>query len=588
MDRLHGETRSTISKLTAPTSTVVPAVVGSLLCWLAFPPVGWSHLAWVGPVLWLLLVSQEKLPGRRPYRALWLGGFVFWLLAVHWIRLPHPLNYLAWLVLAAYLGVYLPTFVAIARVGVHRLRLPLWLVAPIVWTGLDWFRGHLLTGFLMGSLAHTQVEQTLVIQIADLAGEYGVTFLVMLVAASLTRLLTTLSPSSEPGRPRPRSSEPGRPRPRSPWAGTPRLASRIVPAVIALAATLFYGHTRSSEIEQRERHPGPRIAIVQGTTLAYWKSESDRQQRIMDEHVRLSLEAVKQSREQDGREVDLVIWPETAFRETLFTVEPGYKPQPERGSPVNLTAAHDYLKLLTRKLGTALLVGIDRVHVFPDAQGKPDIRTYNSSVLVDTEGNLVGTYDKMHRVPFGEYIPFADWFPVLYRLTPLTGGIDAGRRPTGLWLDDVLYSPNICYETAVPHLIRRHVAQSDGSVEPHVLVNLTNDAWYWGSSELDMHLACGVFRAVEMRIPLVIAANGGLSGSIDVAGNLRHVTTRQKPTFLIVEVSLPHVPASLYSRWGDWFAILCVLCCVVLAVVGWRGRESSRGPTGVGDDPARC
>jgi apolipoprotein N-acyltransferase len=248
---------------------------------------------------------------------------------------------------------------------------------------------------------------------------------------------------------------------------------------------------------------------------------------------------------------------------------------------------------LTRELGTALLVGIDRVHVFPGAQGKPDIRTYNSSVLVDTEGNLVGTYDKMHRVPFGEYIPFADWFPVLYRLTPLTGGIAAGESPTVLDLDGVIYSVNICYETAVPHLIRRHVAQSADGEKPDVLVNLTNDAWYWGSSELDMHLACGVFRAVEMRIPLVIAANGGLSGSIDVAGNLRHVTTRQKPTFLIVEVSLPHVPTSLYSRWGDWFAILCVLCCIVLAVVGWRGRESSRAPAGVPslkdtDDPARC
>ena len=560
---MDGETRSSISKLTAPASTVVPAVVGSLLCWLAFPPVGWSHLAWVSLVPWLLLVSREKLPGRRPYRALWLGGFVFWLLAVHWIRLPHPLNYLAWLVLAAYLGVYLPTFVAIARVGVHRLRLPLWLVAPIVWTGLDWFRARIFTGFLMGSLAHTQAEQTLVIQIADLAGEYGVTFLVMLVAASLTRLLTTLSPNSEPGRPRPRS----------PWAGTPRLASRIAPAVIALAATLFYGHTRSSEIEQRERHPGPRIALVQGNTLADWKNDPGKQQRIMDEHVRLSLEAVKQSREQDGREVDLVIWPETAFRETLFTVEPGYKPQPERGSPVNLTAAQDYLKLLTRELGTALLVGIDRVRVFPDAQGEPDIRVYNSSVMVDAAGEIIGTYDKMHRVPFGEYIPFADWFPALYRLTPLTGGIAAGRRPAGLWLDDVLYSPNICYETAVPHLIRRHVAQSADGEKPDVLVNLTNDAWYWGSSELDMHLACGVFRAVEMRIPLVIAANGGLSGYVDVAGNLRHVTTRQEPTFLIVDVSLPHIPTSHYSRWGDWFAILCVLCCLVLAVVGWRGRE---------------
>ena len=559
---MDGETRSSISKLIAPTSTVVPAVVGSLLCWLALPPVGWSHLAWVGPMPWLLLVSQEKLPGRRPYRALWLGGFVFWMLAVHWIRLPHPLNYLAWLVLAAYLGVYLPTFVAIARVGVYRLRLPLWLVAPIAWTGLDWFRARLFTGFLMGSLAHTQAEQTLVIQIADLAGEYGVTFLILLVAASLARFLTAL----------------------------PSAPLHLLPAILALTASLIYGHARTTELalQQKSASPGPRIALVQGNTLADWKSDPGRQQRIMDEHVRLSLEAVKQSREQNGREVDLVIWPETAFRETLVTVEPGYTPQPERDPPVNLTAAQDYLKLLTRELGTALLVGIDRVHVFPNTQGEPDYRAYNSSVLVDAEGNLVGTYDKMHRVPFGEYIPAADWFPVLYRLTPLTGGIDAGKRPAGLVLNDVMYSPSICYETAVPHLIRQHVAQSDGSVEPSVLVNLTNDAWYWGSSELDMHLACGVFRAVETRIPLVITANGGLSGYIDVAGNLRHVTTRQEPTFLIVDVSLPHTPASLYSRWGDWFAILCVLCCIVLAVVGWRGRESSRGPAGVGDDPARC
>ena len=565
---MDGETRGSISKLTTPTSTVVPAVVGSLLCWLALPPVGWSLLAWVGPVPWLLLVSQEKLPGRRPYRALWLGGFVFWLLAVHWIRLPHPLNYLAWLVLAAYLGVYLPTFVAIARVGVHRLRLPLWLVAPIAWTGLDWFRGHLLTGFLMGSLAHTQAEQTLVIQIADLAGEYGVTFLILLVAASLSQFL------SERKGPVP----------------VVLAAIPLLPAILALTASLIYGHACTTELTLRQKSasPGPRIALVQGNTLADWKSDPGRQQRIMDEHVRLSLEAVKQSRERDGREVDLVIWPETAFRETLITVEPGYTPQPERDPPVNLTAAQDYLQRLTRELGTALLVGIDRLHVFPDAQGEPDYRAYNSSVLVDAEGNLVGTYDKMHRVPFGEYIPFADWFPALYELTPLTGGIDAGESPTVLELDSAIYSVNICYETAVPHLIRRHVAQSDGSVQPNVLVNLTNDAWYWGSSELDMHLACGVFRAVEMRIPLVIAANGGLSGYIDVVGNLRHVTTRQEPTFLIVEVSLPHVPASLYSRWGDWFAILCVLCCMVLAIVGWRGRESSRGPAGVGDDPARC
>ncbi|MGI9458117.1 MAG: hypothetical protein ACR2NU_16255, partial [Aeoliella sp.] len=131
MEQSQQATRSSFSKLTVPTNTVVPAVVGSVLCWLAFPPVGWSPLAWLGLVPWLLLVQQEKLPGRHPYRALWLGGFLFWLLTVHWIRLPHPANYLAWIALAVYLGVYLPTFVALARVSVHRLRLPLVLVAPI-------------------------------------------------------------------------------------------------------------------------------------------------------------------------------------------------------------------------------------------------------------------------------------------------------------------------------------------------------------------------------------------------------------------------------------------------------------------------
>jgi apolipoprotein N-acyltransferase len=566
MDYSHGETRSRFSQCLVPTTTVVPAVVGSVLCWLALPPVGWSLLAWVGPIPWLLLVAQKKLPGRRPYRALWLGGFVFWLLAAHWIRLPHPLNHLAWLALAAYLGVYLPTFVALARVGVYRLRLPLWLVAPVVWTGLEWLRSHLLTGFLMGSLAHTQVEHLRVIQIADLVGEYGVTFLVLLVASSIARSLALL-----PSR---------------------RAAISLLPAALALSATLFYGTTSTIDLALRQKSPpGPRIAIVQGNTLAEWKQDVGRQQRIMDEHVQLSMEAVQHAREQDGRKVDLVIWPETSFRETLITVEPGYKPPPERVPAENLTAAQDYLKLLTRELGAALLVGVDRVHVFPDAQGEFAYQRYNSSVLVDTEGNLIGTYDKMHRVLFGEYIPFAEWFPALYQLTPLTGGIDAGTGPASLQLDGVLYSPNICYESVLPHLIRRHIADSPDGQLPDLLVNLTNDAWFWGSSELDMHLACGVFRAIETRIPLVIAANGGLSGYIDATGLLQQVTTRQEPTFLIVDVSLPHSlphsPGSLYSRWGDWFAILCVVCCVVLAIVGWRGRELSPVPAGVGDNPVR-
>jgi len=268
-----------------------------------------------------------------------------------------------------------------------------------------------------------------------------------------------------------------------------------------------------------------------------------------------------------------VIWPETSFRQPLVTVAEGYDPPKDRVHPSYLAAGQSQLTELTKLLGTAVLVGIDRIHLFPDDQGQPDYDSFNSSVLVDSQGTILGTYDKMHRVPFGEYIPFAEWFPSLYGFTPLTGGTEAGQGPAeNLRLGEVLIAPNICYETAVPHLIRRQVNGASESTMPDVMINLTNDAWYWGSSELDMHLACGVFRAIEMRTPLVIAANGGLSASIDAYGTTGQVTHRQQTEFLLVDLE-GSTMTSLYRTWGDWFAIGCVLCCVVFGVSRRKRRR---------------
>lgn len=544
--------------LFVPKSTWRPALVSSLLAWLAFPPVGWSLLAWVAPMGWLSLIAGAELPGRRPYRALWLAGFVFWVLVVHWIRLPHPANYLALVVLASYLGCYVPVFVALSRVGVQRVRLPLALVAPVVWTGLDWVRNHLMTGFGFGSLAQTQVGFLEIIQIADLVGEYGVTFLIMLVAACLTNVLMGDIPAAK----------------RDYLQAT---LLRVFPGLLLLGATVVYGigvsQTNFTGYNRSERTA--RAAIIQGNTLADWKGDADKQQRIMQEYLDLSLLAVTQSKENDDREVDLIIWPETSFRQTLATVAKGYQPPPERVHESYLVAGQRDLAEFVRQTGAAILTGIDRVHLYADEDGEPAFEAYNSSVLMNRQQQIVGTYDKMHRVPFGEFIPLAEWFPVLYRLTPLTGGVSAGEAPTLLEFGELLLAPNICYETCVPHLIRQHVNRDDGRV-PDVLVNLTNDAWYWGSSELDMHLACGVLRAVEQRRPLVIAANGGLSAHIGPSGTVLDVTERQKTATLLVDLRQSSTAGlTFYARWSDWFAVTCVVCCLVFAVIGGRPRSSA-------------
>jgi apolipoprotein N-acyltransferase len=565
--------------------TLGMALVGGMLTYLAHPPVGWSLLAWLGPVPWLMLVRMPRLPGRRPYRALWLAGAAFWLITIQWIRLPYWANIFGLIALAGYLGVYLPVFIGLSRVAVHRLHVPLWIAGPVVWTGLEWARARLLSGFLMASLAHTQVRYPRVIQIAELVGEYGVTFLIMLVAAAIAEALPLSwiepQPMSEPGRPD--STELAEVRPRRPHRFAPL---KLIPAIIALVVTLAYGHRRVADFSlasESNSSTATRIALIQSDMPADWKGTAERDERIMREQMELSREAVREA----DPPVDVVIWPETMYRYPLWTIDPEHGPPLHIIDQKVLQATPQGLAEKAKELGAALLVGIDRLNLLrADGRGGEinvggrtlpyRVDPFNSSVAVDRAGKIVGTYDKMHVLPFGEYMPFADWLPFLEQFSPVTGVSLWGAGPAAFELDGVVYSPNICYETVLPHLIRQQVVElvrQDRT--PDVLVNVTNDAWYWGSSELDMHLASGVFRAVEMRTPLVVAANRGLSAYVDAAGQVVAVTERNEPAKLVVDVKLPSrrdAYPSMYAKFGDWFSLTCFVCCGALAIVGLRKR----------------
>lgn len=523
----------------------LPAAIGSLLLFAAMPPLGWGWLGWIAPAFWLHAALKPSLP-RRSYAALWLAGMAFWIPVLHWLRLPHPATSVGWLALSIYLAFYVPVLVALVRVASARFGVPAVVAAPIIWVGLEKAMAHLLTGFSMVTLAHTQYDWLPLIQIADLAGFYAVSFVVMTVAA----LLATAWQRRREWKTWLQSAPC--------WAATGWTAALLV-------ASLSYGYWRLS---QPATTPGPRIALVQGSIDTEIKSDPGMAQRVFDEYIGLSQQVRR-----EAVQLDLIVWPETMYREPLLTVAENSTAPPDAEWTIDqwrqqAEVSRTGLARLAALLDAPLLLGIDRVHC-----GDGVLQNYNSSVHVSRDGEVLGHYDKMHPVLFGEYVPLARRFPWLYKFTPLAGGIYEGEQAVAFEVGGAGLSVSICYENVLAHLIRGQVAElADAGNEPELLVNLTNDGWFWGSSELDLHLICAVYRAVECRKPMLIAANTGFSAWIDSSGRIVEQGPRRATGWIVADTRLDS-RRSLYVAWGDLPALAALACCVMLTAVGIYDRR---------------
>jgi len=516
-------------------------LIGSALAWAALPPVGLWPLAWLAPIPWLLLIRRKELAGRRPYLALWLAGFAFWMATLHWLRLPHPATSIGWVALSAYLAVYLPIFVGLSRVAVHQARCSIIFAAPMIWAGLELAQSHMLTGLNIGTLGHSQYRWVELIQISDLCGGYTVSFLIVLVAAAVARAIPLEGKR---------------------WAIWP-----AAPAIAALAGALVYGHVRMAGEHTR---PGLKVALIQGSVDIDMKLDRDRTKQIYDQYLSLSRQALS-----EHTDIDLIVWPETMFRDPLpLYTEDVHAPDGVEWSKENLlevVADHkSLLKQVARRFGVPALLGMDTV-----IYGAGEITSYNSAVLIDTEGQVEGRYDKMRPVMFGEYVPFAKTIPWLYKLTPLEGGLTPGAEPVALEVHGGRIAPSVCFETFLPHFIRGQVAtlRARGE-EPDLLVNLTNDGWFWGSSELDLHLMAGAVRAVECRKPLAVAANTGFSAVIDADGRIVRQGPRREMAVIVEDIPFD-TRVSPYVQTGDLGAGFCLLFAVTMAGIGGYSRRRS-------------
>ena len=530
-------------------STLGLALAGGLLVWAALPPLGIGVLAWPGLTCWVLLARQATLSGRRPYRTLYFVGFAFWMAVLHWLRLPYWATCFGWVALSAYLACYLPAFVGLTRIAVQRCHTPLIVAAPVVWTGLELARAHLLSGFRMAAVGHSQYRFLTLIQVSDLAGDYAVDFLMLFVAACLARMVPVDSQ-----------------RRMAVWP--------LAPAALAIGLALFYG-------VQRMQGPSgeklARVALIQGSIDTEMKADPAQDEAIHQQYLDLSRQALAA-----GGQVDLIVWPETMFRKTYLTADsqpatPLDWPHSTEDFRAALSGAMrrslDEMRDLVRSLGTATVLGVDRQHFGADRMYR-----YNAAVLFSAAGELLASYDKMHPVMFGEYMPFSRYFPWLKHLTPVSMNLDSGEGPAAFAAGKGRFCPSVCYETVLAHLIRSQVTTLQRSgVEPDALVNLTNDGWFWGSSELDLHLICGVFRAIECRKPLLIAANTGFSAWIDGDGRIRAQGPRRDTGYLLADVQRDR-RQSPYLAYGDLPAGLCLVGCIVLALAELIARQRAKKP----------
>ncbi len=542
------------------------ALLSGALLYAAFPPLGWDWLAWVALVPLLLLV-RSTAPRRRLYLAVWLGGLAFWLPSVEWIRRIFPSAWVAWLCLAFYLSLYWPLFFALVRLSVMRFRLPLVVAAPVAWVALEYVRSYVLGGFPWFFLAHAQTERLAIVQFADLAGAWGVTFLVAAINAWCVDLLT---------RPLLIRTAKG---PRVPWYQ----ARRILILGALVGAAVIYGSVRLSE---RDRfRDGPKWALIQ-TNYPQGKPSRPTADEILLTYRRL-LDAAVLDRP------DAVIWPETSYpfgfvlidkslapselARQAQAVDPESKPQDWEEGQARVS---EQFRIWAQLAGAPMVFGVTSYEFVAGGPHK-----YNAAVLIDPAADRDSPnrefpiYRKIHLVPFGEYVPFVRLMPWLSALSPYQGGtlpsLTAGRTTERFRLGGVVAAPIICFEDTIPYVVRRW--WTDGGSKPDVLLNLTNDGWYEDSAEHEVHLMAAAMRCIELRVPMVRSVNTGISAVID--GNGSVVARYPKVVAGHLTASMPlDDRESVYSRAGDWLPLSCLAITIGLIPLSWSrvGRSARK------------
>ncbi|MEK7748213.1 MAG: apolipoprotein N-acyltransferase [Nitrospirota bacterium] len=472
------------------------ALLSGMLLALSFPRWNFPWLAFIA-VIPLFYASEGQTP-KKSFLLGWIAGMVYFAGSLSWVTISmeqygglskfisFPLMFL----LSAYLSLYVAFFTGLLRLFKSDLS---WAMAPVFWTGLEYLRGHLLTGFPWNILGYSQYRNISLIQIADITSVYGVSFMIILINVSLYLIAQTA------------------------WQ---KRQLAIYPTAIlfsVLAISFLYGTYRLSQ--PMGRGDPITVAVIQGNIDQSGKWSPNLRETIVAKYERLSRTF--------SNRADLVVWPEAALP-VFFQNEPLYQ---------------ERLGVLSRRGNFSLLFGSPAFLETPLGQ----ISLLNSAYLLS--GGSAERYDKIHLVPFGEYVPLKSLLFFVDKMVTGIGEFIPGETAKVFEMSSAKIGTAICFEVIFPEVVRRF-AQNGANL----MVTITNDAWFGDSAAPDQHFSMVVFRAIENRVPFARAANTGISGFIDAHGKILQTSPLFKDAALLHSLSLG-MRKTIYTRHGDFFAI---------------------------------
>lgn len=517
---------------------IIASILSGVLMALSFPGYGNSTMIFAALVPLMFAVHSASVK-----RAVWLGllaGFVFFTMSLSWLGNLRDMvpglglkfsAVLGYAVLSLYCALYFIPFTLTVMLGTKAWagdnlwkNVRLMFSVTMVWVGSEYLRGILFTGFPWNPLGVTQYANATIIQVAEWGGVQVVSAYIVWMNAALFVTFRQYTHGTRSRKYRPHFE----------------LMIGILPVALAVAHGMNVLFSRPASQDKVS------VALIQPNIpqSEKWDREKDRQ--IIDTLRQLTAAAGRL----EG--IDLIIWPETALPDYL-----------------HISAACRNLVVDSIEMGIPLLVGMMDVR-----PGETGSTYYNSSALINADGEVIAKYDKQHLVPLGEYVPFPK---IMGKFTPIEVDFRAGTESTLFPLKGgASFSTLICFEDTVAPLAVK--ATRAGA---RWLVNQTNDAWFDPSAQSEQHLAHAVFRCVENRIPMARCCNTGVTCTIDAYGNIdrNNLDVRTKG-FTIGEMN-PR-PAGLektfYTRYGPAFAKISVLAgATVLFVLRSKGRRKKRG-----------